>query len=349
MDLTEEEVQEFKNEAMELLDQAERELLALEKGGDYASIYTAVFRVFHSIKGGAGMLGMDALQAHMHQLESHYQECKSLKTLPAPLASYFLDGIDVSRQIMDGEHPTFDFGAFDRAFPNAKAPALEAGHAPVKEQGAIPSPKASPLRPPPQAPQIEAPLPTSGVAPFSGEGTRILVIDDEPDLLDILKDILQLSGFEVETHTSGEEALKRVKSFKPDAVLTDYRMPEMTGMDVLRKVSGIDPDLPVLFLSGNLSKEVVLDALAAGVFGVLEKPFRQEEVVGLCKNAAERYQVTKLLNRTISFIFYQYSDLDQYLASKGASEIRNQVHSQFQALLEAKRKLKFLNRARISR
>jgi CheY-like chemotaxis protein len=192
-------------------------------------------------------------------------------------------------------------------------------------------------------------LPLEGVAPFSAEGTRILVIDDEPDLLDILKDILQLSGFEVETHTSGVEALNRVKSFKPDAVLTDYRMPEMTGMDVLRKVNSIDPDLPVLFLSGNLSKEVVLDALSAGVFGVLEKPFKQEDVVGLCKNAAERYQVTKLLNRTISFIFYQYSDLDQYLVSKGAAEIRNQVHSQFQALLEAKRKLTFLNRSRTSR
>jgi CheY-like chemotaxis protein/HPt (histidine-containing phosphotransfer) domain-containing protein len=347
MDLTEEEVQEFKNEAAELLDQAERELLALEKGGDYASTYSAVFRVFHSIKGGAGMLGMDALQSHMHQLESQYQECKSLETLPAPLASYFLDGIDVSRQIMDGESPPFDFGAFDRAFPNSKAPSSFTGHASSKAQAASPPAPASST--PPSTPPQKMELPLEGVAPFSAEGTRILVIDDEPDLLDILKDILQLSGFEVETHTSGVEALNRVKSFKPDAVLTDYRMPEMTGMDVLRKVNSIDPDLPVLFLSGNLSKEVVLDALSAGVFGVLEKPFKQEDVVGLCKNAAERYQVTKLLNRTISFIFYQYSDLDQYLVSKGAAEIRNQVHSQFQALLEAKRKLTFLNRSRTSR
>ena len=64
MDLSTEEIREFKNEALELLDEAEQSLLSLEKGGDFSKTYAAVFRVFHSLKGGAGMLGLQELQSH---------------------------------------------------------------------------------------------------------------------------------------------------------------------------------------------------------------------------------------------------------------------------------------------
>ncbi len=325
MEFNSEEIEEFKNEATELLDDAEKNLLSLEKGGDFAKTYAAVFRVFHSLKGGAGMLGMQELQSHMHHLENHYQECKHLKSIPAHIASYFLNGIDTSRQIMAGEKVSFDYSQF-KLEQNLSPPAEPTAAQPALSQNS------------------NAPEPLG----FTAEGVRVLVIDDEPEIIEILKDLLTLSGFEVAGFTSPKEALTQLKRFKPDVVLTDFRMPDLTGLEVLKAVNQIDPDLPVIYVSGHLSKEVIMESLVYGIFGALEKPFKQADVITMCKNASDRYRMAKLLNHTISFIYYQYSDLDQYLQTKGANEIRESMHKQFKSLIEAKRKLKFLRRSTLT-
>ncbi len=321
MEFTAEEIQEFKNEAHELLDEAENNLLSLEKGGDFVKTYAAVFRVFHSLKGGSGMLGMNDLQAHMHQLENHYQECKHLTTLPSPIASYFLSGIDASRQIMGGKKPAFDYSLFNITPPNVTKTKQE----PEPEKTSTTSEKIA-------------------TQAFKAEETKILVIDDEPEIVEILMDLLKESGFEVAGHTSPKEALENISIFKPDVVLSDYKMPDFTGFEVLQEINKIDPDLPVIFISGHLSKEIILEALAYGIYDAIEKPCKPGEVVTKCKNAAERFKITKLLSNAISFIYYQYSDLDKFLQSQGAKEVREQMHEQFKTLLNAKRKLKFLKR-----
>lgn len=313
MDFSSEEIEEFKNEALELLDEAEKHLLALEKGGDFTKTYDAVFRVFHSLKGAAGMLSMLELQSHMHQLENHYQQCKPLKTLSKETISYFLKGADAARQLLDGLKVTFEY-----TLPE------------LKPSFAIKSPASEPTE------KIEN---DAAVNPNSG---KIMIVDDEPEIVSILSDLIREAGYQVVGFTSPIEALANLKKEKPDTVLTDYKMPEMSGFDVLKAVNTYDSDLPVVFVSGHVSKDMIIEALSFGVFGVIEKPFTDSQVLGICANASQRYQLVKLLNSTLSFIYFQYADLDEYLKNKGDETLRAVTRTQFKTLIETRRKLEFL-------
>ena len=105
-----EEIQDFMTEAKDMLDEAERHLLGLEGGSDFTASYDAVFRVFHSIKGAAGMLAFTQLESHMHQLENQYQQCQKLDSLPKESITYFLAGVDAARHLMEGQSVQFDYG-----------------------------------------------------------------------------------------------------------------------------------------------------------------------------------------------------------------------------------------------
>ncbi len=332
MEFSREEIEEFNTEALDLLDEAERNLLSLERGANFSNTYAAIYRVFHSLKGGAGMLDLKVLAGHMHKLENQYEQCKPLGSIPSAVATYFLKGVDAAKRVIDGERLDFDYGVFSLD----SAPASSSSNTQAAPgNDAVPS---SPAQKP------KGDLSPESVS-FYELGARVLIIDDEPELIEIIDDALTQAGFVVAGFTSPAEALKQIKIFKPDVVVTDYKMPEITGLEVLQQVSQLDPDLPVIYVSGHLTKEVILQSLASGVFSAIQKPFNHGALVAVCKNAAERYRLVKLLNNTISFIYYQYSNLDQYLQAQGSGEIREQMRLQVRELIEAKRKLKFLKKS----
>lgn len=102
-------LEEFALEAAELLDESEDALLDLDKGKDPQECYNLVFRCFHSLKGSAGMMGLDEMQKHMHLIEDRFQSYSDkLPELPATV-DYFLMGIDVARAIMKGNQVDFDY------------------------------------------------------------------------------------------------------------------------------------------------------------------------------------------------------------------------------------------------
>lgn len=343
MEFSNDEIEEFKNEALELLDEAERHLLSLEKGGDFARTYDAVFRVLHSLKGGAGMLNLLALQSHMHQLENHYQQCKSLKSLSKETVSYFLKGIDTSRQLLAGDKISFDY-----TLPENLPTQSSATPSPAKVPPAAPSTK-------PDTQTLKAPTSSTGATPTAKSSTstlqqtaeslgpiKVMIIDDEVDIVENLRLLLGEAGFDSIGYTSPREALGHLKTEKPDVVLTDIKMDDLTGFDILKLINSQDPDLPVIFVSGYITKELIIEALAFGVFAAVEKPFSNLRIIELCTNAAQRYRLVKLLNNLISFIYYQYSDLEKHWKAKGGDLMHEMMQSEFRALIEAKRKLKFL-------
>lgn len=313
-----EEVEEFKTEGRELIDSAEADLLKLDRGDPFQSHYSALFRVFHSLKGGAGMLGFNELQAHVHVLETEFQSCKTHHSLTKEQISYFLKGVDHVRQILDGDHSQ----SFDLKFP----PSSNAEAAPLAETPSVVSSSSA--------------NETADLKAESVPKIRVMMIDDETEILDILSMMLGAPDFESKTFSNPSQALEVIKEFRPDVLFTDFRMPEMDGMEVLSSAQRLDPDLPVIFLSGHISKDVLLKALAEGVFGALEKPFSAAQVIGMAKQATEKRRVVRLLKQAINLLHYQYSDLDQYLAEKGSPELRESMRSQFIALLEAKKALK---------
>lgn len=110
-----EEIEEFKVEAQELMDMAEKSLLALDQGGDFKTCFDSVFRGFHNLKGGAGMMEFLDLQAHTHELETIFMGFKEKTSIPKEFINLFLRGIDAARSILDGEKVNFDFSIKNEA------------------------------------------------------------------------------------------------------------------------------------------------------------------------------------------------------------------------------------------
>jgi len=112
-----------------------------------------------------------------------------------------------------------------------------------------------------------------------GDPVRILVVDDEPTLTDLLSMALRYEGCEVRTAGNGNTAVRAAKEFRPDAVVLDVMLPDLDGIEVLRRLRGHSPDVPVLFLTAKDSVEDRVAGLTAGGDDYVTKPFSLEEVV----------------------------------------------------------------------
>lgn len=112
-----------------------------------------------------------------------------------------------------------------------------------------------------------------------GEPVRILVVDDEATLTDLLQMALRYEGCEVRTAATGHAAVRTAKEFQPDAIILDVMLPDLDGFEVLRRVRGQAPEVPVLFLTARDAVEDRIAGLTAGGDDYVTKPFSLEEVV----------------------------------------------------------------------
>ncbi|APT85458.1 response regulator transcription factor [Corynebacterium aquilae] len=110
-------------------------------------------------------------------------------------------------------------------------------------------------------------------------GTKVLVVDDEPNIVELLSVSLKFQGFEVATAQSGMEALSVAREFQPDAFILDVMMPGMDGFDLLPKLRAEGHDGPVLFLTAKDAVENRIHGLTIGADDYVTKPFSLEEVI----------------------------------------------------------------------
>lgn len=113
----------------------------------------------------------------------------------------------------------------------------------------------------------------------------ILIVDDDPDIALVLKDLLEHSGYQVQVATTGAEALTRAKAESISAVLLDLMLPDMDGLSVLTLLKGLDPALPVIMLTAFVEVAKKHASLTEGAFGYLTKPYDGEELKALIKRA----------------------------------------------------------------
>lgn len=113
---------------------------------------------------------------------------------------------------------------------------------------------------------------------YATERVRVLVVDDDSDLVVLVKHILRSSGFDVLSANNGIEALRRAREVQPDLVLLDLMMPEMDGWETLRNLRQFS-NAPVIILSALSSKEEIVRCLYEGVDDYMTKPFYKGEVV----------------------------------------------------------------------
>ena len=123
-----------------------------------------------------------------------------------------------------------------------------------------------------------------------GSPVRVLVVDDEAVLSDLLRMALHYEGWEVRTAGTGTEALRQARDFAPDAVVLDVMLPDVDGLSVLHRLRADGNDVPVLFLTAKDSVEDRIAGLTAGGDDYVTKPFSLEEVVARLRGLIRRTQ-----------------------------------------------------------
>ena len=114
---------------------------------------------------------------------------------------------------------------------------------------------------------------------IDGSPVRVLVVDDEANLTELLSMALRYEGWEVQTAGTGLKAVRAAKEFQPDAVVLDMMLPDFDGLEVLRRMRADSPAVPVLFLTAKDAVEDRVAGLTAGGDDYVTKPFSLEEVV----------------------------------------------------------------------
>ena len=117
---------------------------------------------------------------------------------------------------------------------------------------------------------------------------RVLIVDDEPDVLDVLTDIVGAFGYDISTGINGAEALAIVRMTPPDVVLLDLTMPVMSGREVLTHLQADHPNIPVVVVAAQVDAELALHLEALGAYGYISKPFEVAEIEEALRAAMAR-------------------------------------------------------------
>ncbi len=131
---------------------------------------------------------------------------------------------------------------------------------------------------------------------------KILIIDDEKAICNTLKEILQYEKYEVDIANDGEEGVKKAKAEVYDLVLCDIKMPRMDGLEVLALLQQINPEMPVVMISGHGTIETAVDAIRKGAYDYISKPPDLNRLLITVRNALDRSSLiteTKTLRRKI--------------------------------------------------
>jgi len=114
---------------------------------------------------------------------------------------------------------------------------------------------------------------------------RVLVVDDEASIRDLLAKTLALADYEVDVAVDGRSALERLRMYTYDLLIADLKMPGVDGLTVIREAKRLKSDLPVLIITGYSSESSAIEALNLGVAGYLTKPFRVSKVLEVAAKA----------------------------------------------------------------
>jgi DNA-binding NtrC family response regulator len=121
-------------------------------------------------------------------------------------------------------------------------------------------------------------------------GLKVAIIDDEKDIRESISQWLTLTGYETDVFSDADSALKVIGNGYPGVVITDIRMPGLGGMELLKRLSHIDPQIPVILITGHGDVPMAVEAMRIGAYDFLEKPFEPEKISELTLSAMKLRQ-----------------------------------------------------------
>jgi len=154
-----------------------------------------------------------------------------------------------------------------------------------------------------------------------GQAVRILVVDDEATLTELLSMALRLEGWDVHTAGDGFSAVRAGRNIQPDAVVLDVMLPDMDGLEVLRRLRAHAPEVPVLFLTAKDAVEDRIAGLTAGGDDYVTKPFSLEEVVARLRGLLRRTNALARAENTVLTVGDLTLDEDSHEVRRGGQVI----------------------------
>jgi two-component system OmpR family response regulator len=154
-----------------------------------------------------------------------------------------------------------------------------------------------------------------------GSAVRVLVVDDEKSLTELLKMALRYEGWEIRTAETGRQALTTSREFRPDVIVLDIMLPDIDGMSVLRRLRADGDDMPVLFLTAKDALDDRIAGLTAGGDDYVTKPFSLEEVVARLRGLIRRSTLTGGSDSPVLSIGDLVLDEDSHEVTRGGESI----------------------------
>jgi DNA-binding NtrC family response regulator len=150
---------------------------------------------------------------------------------------------------------------------------------------------------------------------------RILIVDDEAGIRELLSRLVQQEGYESQEAADGEEALAVIRRASPDVMLLDIRLPGLDGMEVLQQARKLDPDLPVVMITSQGTVKDAVVALRAGAHDYLVKPFEHADVIRSMRNA----MTNRGLRRAIQMLSDRTPEAAHLRDMMGSSEVVSRI------------------------
>jgi len=155
-----------------------------------------------------------------------------------------------------------------------------------------------------------------------GSPVRVLVVDDEPNLAELLTSALRYEGWDVSTALDGHTAIRTARESGPDVVVLDVMLPDMDGLTVLRRLRERDADVPVLFLTARDAVEDRVAGLTAGGDDYVTKPFSLEEVVARLRGLLRRGGAAAAREDAVLVVGDLELDEDSHEVRRAGEEVR---------------------------
>src|SRR5882724_1127185 len=157
--------------------------------------------------------------------------------------------------------------------------------------------------------------------------TRVLIIDDDLSMLELAEFHLQAQGYETARAETGEEGLKLVEGSRFDVILTDLQLPDLGGIEVVKRLKQISPETEIIMISGHGSVSKAVEATKAGAFYFVEKPVEFEELMVLIEKAVERRQQAEEIKQLRGRLTNRASYYNIIGSSKAMQDIYEMIDS----------------------
>ena len=156
---------------------------------------------------------------------------------------------------------------------------------------------------------------------MAAEKRKILIVDDDKDVIDTIDEILSEEGFKTHLACDGREALQKIHDVTPELVLLDCYLPEIMGIDVLKEIRKFDNDIPVIMMTGHGEEQLVVSLMKAGASDYLKKPLGKFTILSAVKDVLRKKDISREIIQSERLLLL--GELFTFVAH----EIRNPLHA----------------------